>query len=144
MSGLTVCVVINLNIASPTLPIISADDDCIYTCNYADELYTMYKIHPDKPITYNKVHNDPYTTEGPCTLYPPIISKIFTGIIMPSISSYDGSADDTIFKQLLIKLGITTRYVHDHERLPLKFHTRVGALHPQQYSTPYYRQYFID
>lgn len=55
----------------PTVPIITADDDCIYTCNYAEKLYNMWK-HNTKCI----ITNDGVTKEdirwprGPNTLYP--------------------------------------------------------------------------
>lgn len=128
----------------PTVPIISADDDCIYTCNYASELYLKYRRYPDAPITYNRVINNPYVTEGPCTLYPPIISYIFKQYIWNRISLLRDQSgnDDGLFEDTLSKLGIKNRFIHDHEILPLYFHTTVGALNPSQYDNPYYKPYF--
>ena len=34
-----------------TVPVISADDDCIYTCNYAQMLYDAWEKNPDCNIT---------------------------------------------------------------------------------------------
>lgn len=33
------------------VPVISADDDCIYTCNYAERLYKKWLNHPDHVIS---------------------------------------------------------------------------------------------
>jgi len=53
-----------------SVPVISADDDCIYVCNYAQELYDMYLINKHIPINYRK-SKIPFCTCGPATLYPP-------------------------------------------------------------------------
>ena len=129
----------------PQVPIISADDDCLYTCNYADELYHCYLHHTRTPITYNKVHDNPYITEGPCTLYPPRISYLFAQCVLPQLDEYmnQSSADDTLFESIFKLLDMRLSFCHNHEKLPLKFHTRIGALNPSQYNNPYYADYFI-
>ena len=53
------------------VPIISADDDCIYTCNYAQMLYNLYKTNSKNPIVYSKLKMTCWT-QGISTLYPPI------------------------------------------------------------------------
>lgn len=53
----------------PNVPIISADDDMLYTCNYAQELYSVYLDNKDKICTINAP--EPIYTAGPSTLYPP-------------------------------------------------------------------------
>ena len=52
------------------VPVISADDDCIYTCNYAQELYNAYTKDNRSIQTF---HACPVThyQHGPTTLYPP-------------------------------------------------------------------------
>ena len=129
-----------------TIPIISADDDCLYTCNYAEELYQCYLKSNLKnaPITYNKVHDNPYITEGPCTLYPPKIAALFSALVLPKLDvlSSQSSADDTLFEHIFKALKIQMQFCHPHEKLPLKFHTKVGALNPSQYNNPYYTEYF--
>lgn len=52
------------------VPIISADDDCIYTCNYAQELYQEYIKHPNCIITESE-WDLKYRISGPSTLYYP-------------------------------------------------------------------------
>ena len=54
----------------PSVPIISADDDCIYTINYAEALYKRWTINKDAVYTFHKC---PVTgfQHGPATLYPP-------------------------------------------------------------------------
>ena len=37
------------------VPVISADDDCIYNCNYAQELYDKWKKNKDCCITYKNI-----------------------------------------------------------------------------------------
>lgn len=53
------------------VPIISADDDCIYTCKYAEQLYNAWLKHKEYPIMFRK-SRFPYCLCGPATLYPPI------------------------------------------------------------------------
>jgi len=50
------------------IPIISADDDCIYTCNYAQDLFNVWKKNENKCIV-RYTHRKSYQTQGPCTLY---------------------------------------------------------------------------
>lgn len=54
----------------PTVPVISADDDCLYTMNYADALYQRWLHNKHAVYTFHKC---PVTgfQHGPATLYPP-------------------------------------------------------------------------
>ena len=51
------------------VPIISADDDCLYVCNYAQELYDLWQRNPNKVCTVNA--QQPKHTNGTATLYFP-------------------------------------------------------------------------
>lgn len=53
------------------VPIISADDDCVYTCNYAQLLYDKWIINKTTIITncWEELLN--CHTAGPCTLFYP-------------------------------------------------------------------------
>ena len=52
-----------------TVPIISADDDCKYICNYAQELYDKWLKDKTKFVTVNSPHR--WCTVGANTLFPP-------------------------------------------------------------------------
>lgn len=53
------------------VPVISADDDCIYKYNYAEELYTAWVVHKNAIISfYAAPYKDVYITGGYATLYP--------------------------------------------------------------------------
>lgn len=54
------------------VPIISADDDCLYTCNYAEELYKKWLENKTCVITNDGKHKKEISwCRGPNTLYPP-------------------------------------------------------------------------
>lgn len=58
------------------IPIISADDDCLYNCNYAEKLYNMWLKNPDCIITNQRQQIKNFCwTQGPNTLYPPYCFK---------------------------------------------------------------------
>jgi len=61
------------------VPIISADDDCIYTCNYAQELYSIWEQHKDCCVSpFNeKLYKNMQHHQGCCTLYSP---NCFSGL----------------------------------------------------------------
>lgn len=57
------------------VPIISADDDCLYTCNYAEELYEKWLENKNFPVIYSYHVKKCYYTFGPATLHAPINYK---------------------------------------------------------------------
>lgn len=59
----------------PEVPVISADDDCIYTRNYAQELYNKWEHNKDKNIKYCGGGDD-FSSQGPATLYSPTYYKL--------------------------------------------------------------------
>ena len=55
-----------------TVPVISADDDCIYTCNYAQILYDEWIKNPCKICSSSITHQYGFVWGcGACSLYPP-------------------------------------------------------------------------
>lgn len=117
------------------VPIISADDDCIYTCNYANQLLSMYQRTHCPIITYNKSRGW-CKTQGPCTLYnPPRIP-----FIPLALSKYVNDAqDDSVISDVINQLGIATTYYTDTLEYPFVFHTTEAALNPEQYSEAAYK-----
>lgn len=54
----------------PNVPVISADDDCIYTCNYAEKLFNEHTKNDSCLITM-WIQKLKKRIAGPCTLYYP-------------------------------------------------------------------------
>jgi hypothetical protein len=114
-----------------SVPIISADDDCIYVYNYAQQLYDMYKITNDRPINYRK-SSIPFCTCGPATLYPPsLFNYILDEFASYSTTSYqdDGFFADIFKKKNVQPLAISNKfpcYFHD-ETKPLTGSDKVLA-----------------
>ena len=86
------------------IPVISADDDCIYTCNYAQELYNKWQRNKDCLITFN--NTKPRRTLGASTLYFP---KCFGSFNLHAeletnqhIAIYE-NADDSFYEMLRAK-----------------------------------------
>ena len=63
-----------------TVPVISADDDCIYTCNYAQELYDKWLENPNCVISNDCPKNDKLNSFK--NLRPSCL-KQFGGYIVP-------------------------------------------------------------
>jgi len=67
-----------------TVPIISADDGCMYTCNYAEELYNEWTNHKNCIVSWKKFQGD-LSRKNPCPcggggygiIYPPNCFKNF-------------------------------------------------------------------
>ena len=107
-----------------TVPIISADDDCIYICNYAENLYNKWLKNKRCVVRYTFCKS--YITQGPCTLYPPGSMSIKEAKNMMRKLN----ADDAIYTDILKskKIGIT--YVDKVEdNWPFMFHDEVSPIH---------------
>lgn len=127
-----------------TVPVISADDDCIYTCNYAEELYQKWlQTNYDGIIVYDCPGNL-YTTEGQCTLYSPEIGQRLTRyffnreeIMLTKLAS-DGE-----FKKFFLlnrKIHLTVKTVDTEQ--PFYFHTAVSPISPRQLTSPFFNRFF--
>ena len=105
------------------VPVISADDDCIYTCNYAQELYDIWVKYKDNPIAYRR-SKIPFCPCGPATLYPPQIYPIF----LDAFKNYNTSSyqDDGFFLKILKELNKHPIYVKD--KFPCVFHDEISPL----------------
>lgn len=109
------------------LPIISADDDCLYIKNYAEELYQAYLKNPHCIYSYNTDTNSkPFIfQDGPCTLYPPsIFADVFFKYLTVDVLN---TWHDDIYNGILThKLGIPIIEVQ-HEK-PYTHHDENQAL----------------
>lgn len=106
-----------------SVPIISADDDCIYTCNYAEQLYQASLKTPNIPIMYRK-SRFPFCLCGPASLYPPVF---FDGLVKKfdcmdhAIQQDDGFIME-FFKELNVQgIAISNKF-------PCYFHDEINAL----------------
>ena len=106
------------------VPIISADDDCVYICNYAEELYKVWSIYKDKVITSNGLKTKKfYITRGPNTLYPPKIYEDLIKII--SRLSITLANDDALYAAYN-----TIKHINiiDLHKKFYKFHSQIKPL----------------
>lgn len=96
------------------VPVISADDDCLYICNYAQMLYDAWKKNPNKVVSNIigcrkcGVGNNSVTykfTPGPTTLFPPnAFSNV--GIKNKDLVFTINPNDDDFYAALYTKLNI--------------------------------------
>lgn len=109
------------------IPIISADDDCIYVCNYAKELYQKWCLNKGYPVNYRK-SSYAYCTCGPATIYPP---NLYSSLITEYISNdTDNQRDDGFFTKVFSKYKIQPTFISD--KFPCYFHDEI---HPINGST---------
>lgn len=109
------------------VPIISADDDCIYTCNYAEELYKAWKLHRRAISSYNVSHHYGIPFQhGPATIYPPGIfgPKCIALLTNPTVMKVNH--DDVLY-------GLIAWYNHIpiidiSKPVPYIFHDTIDAL----------------
>lgn len=114
------------------VPVISADDDCIYVCNYAEELYQAWLETPQNIITSNGMPAKNYGIpwgRGPNTLYPPCMANYIERIIaLVNLVPFYGE-DDCFYGVLAERLGIS--YTDIHRGCFYKFHDTVSPLSAQ-------------
>jgi hypothetical protein len=110
-----------------TVPIISADDDCIYTSNYAEVLYNAWRIHRKAISSYNVAHHYGIPFQhGPSTIYPPGIFgvKCLELLVNPQVININH--DDVLY-------GLIAWYNHIpiidiNKPVPYIFHDTIDAL----------------
>lgn len=107
------------------VPVISADDDCIYTCNYAQELYNAWVKDKESIWTFHKYKNSGITFQhGPTTIYPlycfPNALKILNNEIENTFH------DDVFYGYIAYVSSIKVKEISD--KLCYKFHDEIDAL----------------
>lgn len=118
------------------IPVISADDDCYYVCNYAQELYDKWKETNADYLTYNLA---PSGTEGPCTLYSNKVNILPLCKLKMHLSNALIN-DDIIISKIIKDLNFTKNSVKARYDYPFKFHTTIAALNPSQYRESVYQK----
>lgn len=110
----------------PTLPIISADDDCIYTYNYADALYNKWLQNKKSICTYKlfKYYKLRFQ-HGPAAIYPP---NCFgdSGIQNLNDNILKTYHDDVYYGILALKRKISI--VEVNKDVPYIFHDCIKAM----------------
>lgn len=111
------------------VPVISADDDCIYTCNYAEELYNKWLKNKNCIVRYNIIKTK--CTQGPCTLYP---HTIYEKVIHPILlnlkkNSIQNPMDDQILTKYINMSHINIISVYYGTKFCFKFHDEIEPLH---------------
>jgi len=113
------------------VPVISADDDCIYTCNYAQTLYNEWAKNKSCCVS-NKVFNKHgYTwTQGASTLYAPYRFGKISIKNKDLVFTLNSSNDDAFIGALYKKLRISCKQAA-FKSLPFYFHDNHEALSPK-------------
>ena len=108
------------------VPIISADDDCIYKFNYAEEWYNKW-VHNKNSIICNTIgHKFGFKwSNGPYTLFPPHCFKNY-GIENLNEKILKTDNDDAYYGVLLTKLKIPI--IEMRKKNIVKFHNEIKAL----------------
>ena len=105
------------------VPIITADDDCLYITNYAEELYEKYKKENRYVVRYN-MYNTKSTwqySQGPCTLYNPITFKYFLKYKNSFLEENNAYKDDNVITQICKESRIKITYLYRGHIFPFVF-----------------------
>lgn len=119
------------------VPVISADDDCIYITNYAQNLYDAWLKLKCNVIRYTSTKR--FMTQGPCSLYWNIDFPIET----VSDDKIKESKDDYFYAEYLKSKNITI-YCCEYKSIPVIFHDDIQPISKNQRNLPFYKNNFID
>lgn len=112
------------------VPVISADDDCIYTCNYAQEFYDKWQKMKNKNVVIRWDYKaSGFSTSGPCCLYFGLGDKALFIISKLTSQEIKCSEDDTIVARYLKLFKYQCTFLYKNKKRPYKFHSEAGALH---------------
>lgn len=115
----------------PDIPIITADDDCIYNCNYADRLYNFWTYNKSCIITNDCIDKgDLRWPRGPNTLYPNLHKVDYSSLVYNYFNQhFDFIDEDMCFGILAQKLNIPIielgdpSYYEFHSQIEPQFNT---------------------
>lgn len=125
----------------PNVPVISADDDCLYTCNYAENLYKAWQKHQDTIFRYAYRKGHEHTTQGPCSIYPPETTCHFHERMMTELTYGKNVGDDDAAKKIIKKYNMKIRCLGQPN--PFIFHTTKGAMHKNQKALTFYKGCYL-
>lgn len=109
------------------VPVISADDDCTYTCNYAAVLYGHWCRHKNSIFTVNPAfHYGIKFQHGPCTIYPPYAFRENGLKYLTNKTVIQTNHDDVYYGILAHKMHIPIITIP--MPVPYKFHDETQAL----------------
>lgn len=126
------------------VPVISADDDCFYTCNYAGELYNTWKANPSlNAIRYE--FGRKLQMQGPTSLYYLPKNMQRTLIDMLDDTIIRTGEDDAIIYRFMKLLHCKFGFVHRHIKKPYIFHDTISPLHSDASfkAMPEFRNLFV-
>ena len=111
------------------VPVISADDDCIYTCNYAEELYNAYKQN-NYIVRYPKSTTPHHYVAGPYTIYPTWqhFGIYLNAYVTKHIDTLNLCADDDYYN-IIIKENNLKAITLNKTELPCYFFSQHCAIH---------------
>lgn len=110
----------------PQNPVVSADDDCLYNCDYVSVLYAKWKQYPTSICSYRTLRSSGISFQhGPAALYPPgcFGDEGLKHLTANVLSTWH---DDVYYGILANKLKI--QIVDAGRNVPYKFHNTDGAL----------------
>lgn len=129
----------------PGLPVISADDDCMYKCNYAQELYDKWL----EDISINGIRYE-YgklpQMQGPSSLY--YLPRVYVERIIDKLQDdvIAASEDDKMMYKWMNSLKCRFSFVHRNTNKPYIFHDIIQPLNPTEHykSMKSFKSCFLD
>jgi hypothetical protein len=111
-------------------PVVSADDDCIYTEDYVKILYDKWVTDKKSIWTYKRdvATKKFYFGHGPACIYPPDCFRSY-GLLMLTDQIVSTNHDDIYYGVLAKMMGISVKQaVEDPLRVPYYFHDEIEPL----------------
>ena len=114
------------------VPVISADDDCIYTCNYAEKLYDKWEEDKSKIVAFSAGYffNKYYIYQGPSTLYPPNKIMMNENLLGSLNRALEVGAQDDYFISVLFK----EKPISLRKKPPFVFHDSISPISTKTYN----------
>lgn len=124
------------------IPVISADDDCIYTCNYAEQLYNKLEELNKENCIIRFTRRRTFNTQGPCTLFNIKSEDVLFLLSFLNKTYVNMLLDDDYYSKYLRKLKYKIFNV-GAMKLPFIFHDDFKPITKNQRTNPIYKFCFI-